>query len=132
MHLFAYGTLMFPEVWELVAGTPFATEEATLAGFAIRRVVGDVYPVMISADGASRVCGLVHRDLDEALLTHLDEYESDLYDRVAVTPRLASGEAIECQAYVLPARRLIHVSESPWDADEFAASQLTAYMARLK
>jgi gamma-glutamylcyclotransferase (GGCT)/AIG2-like uncharacterized protein YtfP len=132
MHLFAYGTLTFPEVWERVVGKHFASEPATLDGFVVRRVVDDVYPVMISADDASRVCGLVYRDLDEAMLTHLDDYESDLYDRVAVTAKLSSGEAIECQAYVLPSRHLSHASESPWNSEEFAARQLASYMERLK
>jgi hypothetical protein len=35
MHVFTYGTLMFPEVWQAVVGREFATIEGTAAEFAI-------------------------------------------------------------------------------------------------
>jgi gamma-glutamylcyclotransferase (GGCT)/AIG2-like uncharacterized protein YtfP len=132
MHLFAYGTLMFPEVWERVAGKQFVSEPATLDGFLVRRVADDVYPVLLRGDAHDRAAGLVFRDIDDNALAALDDYESSFYDRIAVVVTSAANEPLECQAYVLPKRLQQEASDEPWTADEFAACQLTAYLERLR
>jgi gamma-glutamylcyclotransferase (GGCT)/AIG2-like uncharacterized protein YtfP len=132
MNLFAYGTLMFPEVWEQVVGRPFAAERATISGFAVRRVVDDVYPVLIHADKNSGVDGLVFRNVDHATLARLDAYESDFYQRLEVTATLSNGECLACQAYVLPERNRDAASAETWNADEFAVHSLAQYLQRLR
>jgi gamma-glutamylcyclotransferase (GGCT)/AIG2-like uncharacterized protein YtfP len=132
VNLFAYGTLMFPEVWERVVGIRSVGEPATLVGYVVRRAADDVYPVLIRGEEHDRVAGLVFRDIDEQTLAKLDAYESDLYDRIAVSVVLESGEALECQAYVLPARLRRNASGEAWNRKEFAAHALNEYIDRLK
>jgi gamma-glutamylcyclotransferase (GGCT)/AIG2-like uncharacterized protein YtfP len=130
MNLFAYGTLMFPEIWRRVVGRDFATLPATLAGYAVYHVANGVYPVMVAADADSPVSGLIYVDVDVASMALLDEYESDLYDRVAVIAS-ADDRRIECQAYVLPASRRSYASNEPWNAERFKSEALAEYLRRL-
>jgi gamma-glutamylcyclotransferase (GGCT)/AIG2-like uncharacterized protein YtfP len=131
MNLFAYGTLMYPEMWRRVVGREFPAEPAELAGYAVYRVADGVYPVLVAAQADARVRGLVFRDLDAAAFQRLDEYESDLYDRTAVSAVAADGRLIRCQAYVLPAARRAWASDEPWDAERFRRFELEAYLRRL-
>ena len=131
MHLFAYGTLMFPEVWRRVVGRDVPAQRATAAGFAVYRVRNGVYPVMVSAEAGERVVGVVYRDLDPATFDALDAYESDLYERIAIEVKLDSGSALTCQAYVLPISRAGHASDERWDAAEFKQMWLADYLQSL-
>jgi gamma-glutamylcyclotransferase (GGCT)/AIG2-like uncharacterized protein YtfP len=132
MNLFAYGTLMFPEVWERVVGRPFVAERATISGFAVRRVVDDVYPVLVHADKCSGVVGLVFRNIDHDTLARLDAYESDFYQRLEVIATLSNSESLACQAYVLPEHNRDAASAEAWNADEFAVHSLARYLQRLR
>ncbi len=131
MHLFAYGTLMFPEVWDRVVGRSSPAEPATAAGFAVFRVRNGVYPVMVRGNAREVVRGVVYRDLDQVAFQLLDAYESDLYERIAIDVTLNSGETLDCQAYVLPESRASHTSAEHWDAEEFGRSDLAAYLNAL-
>ena len=131
MNLFTYGTLMFPEIWRRVVGREFVTLPAELVGYAVYRVRSDVYPVMVSADPDSRVRGVIYLDVDDATTALLDEYESDLYDRVPVAATDDDGRLIECQTYVLPPSRRSFASNVPWDILWFEREALDQYVARL-
>ena len=50
MRLFAYGTLMFPEIWHRVVGRDYPSAPGALRGYAIRRVIDDLYPVVFACD----------------------------------------------------------------------------------
>ena len=50
LHLFTYGTLMFPEVWQAVVGKDFETTPAQLPGYQIFRVRDAVYPGIIATE----------------------------------------------------------------------------------
>jgi gamma-glutamylcyclotransferase (GGCT)/AIG2-like uncharacterized protein YtfP len=131
MHLFAYGTLMFPEVWRFVVGREFAGEGAEIKGFAVFRVRNGVYPVMITESADAAVRGIVYQDLDDATVAKLDAYESELYDRVTVTASVDSGGLLACEAYVLPHARAELATREPWDAAKFQRDELPPYLNRL-
>ncbi len=131
MHLFAYGTLMFPEVWGRVVARPFEVRRATLGGFAVYRAVGGEYPVMVEAGAEARVGGLVYLGVDDESLTLLDRYESDLYERRIVRAVTGDGQMLDCQAYVLPASRRELASQILWDADWFRREALAGYLRAL-
>lgn len=52
LHLFTYGTLMFPEVWRVVVGKEFQTLPAVAPGYQIFHVRGAVYPGIIAIDAS--------------------------------------------------------------------------------
>jgi gamma-glutamylcyclotransferase (GGCT)/AIG2-like uncharacterized protein YtfP len=131
MNLFTYGTLMVPEVWQAVVGREFATVRGEVQGFAVYRVRNSVYPVMVEAPPESCVAGLIYLDVDEAALAALDDFESELYDRVSVNALVASSETMPCHAYVLPARRAHFATNESWELSRFRLNDLAAYLKRL-
>ncbi|MCA9235503.1 MAG: gamma-glutamylcyclotransferase [Planctomycetales bacterium] len=129
MHLFTYGTLMFAEVWRRVVPREFATEQATVRGYRVRRAAGELFPVMMPAEADAAVTGVVYFDVDVASLALLDEYESTLYDRVGLTAVLPDGRQIECQGYVLPHDKACFASNEPWTPEWFREHGLRRYLA---
>jgi gamma-glutamylcyclotransferase (GGCT)/AIG2-like uncharacterized protein YtfP len=131
MHLFAYGTLMFPEVWDRVVGRGFTPAPATATGFAVYRVRNGLYPVLVRAVASQVVQGVVYRDLDAETIAALDAYESDFYERIAIDATLADGTTLTSQAYLLSSENLRHASEEPWDAADFKRNSLASYLRQL-
>ena len=154
--LFAYGTLLFPPVLRVIAGSVPRSIPATLDGFARRRVAGELFPAIVEAPG-ERVDGVLYLGLDDRAWRRLDAFEGDLYERrsvVVTVPRalvpaeldsagacdggsLIAGGAAERRTlsgltYVLD-RELRHRSSAAlWDPDAFARDHLEAFVARLE
>ncbi len=128
MHLFTYGTLMFPEVWKRISIDRFPSQPAKLPGYAIYRVKDAVYPGIISADKESVVDGVLYDGIDEDTLFELDTYESNFYERIPVLAYTADGLQVECQAYIVPNSRHEMLSNEPWDADQFREQELEKYL----
>lgn len=128
MRLFTYGTLMFPEVWQRISIGVFPAEPAVLRGYAMYRVKDAVYPGIIRADTGPEVHGLVYTDLDEDTLFELDTYESSFYERLPVRVTLASGEEVECHAYIVPSSRRDLLTSESWDAEMFRVNELDRYL----
>jgi gamma-glutamylcyclotransferase (GGCT)/AIG2-like uncharacterized protein YtfP len=131
MHVFTYGTLMYPNVWRAVAGRSFATVEGTAAGYAIFRVRDAVFPGIIAAAKDSFVRGVVYRDVDRASLERLDRFEDDFYERQALWIDCDDGQRRNAQAYVVPPENRDVLTTEPWDADAFVGSGgLEQFIAR--
>jgi len=128
MSLFAYGTLMFAEVWRRIGIGEFETQPATLPGYAVYRVQDSVIPGMVQTNADDQVTGLIYHGLDEETLFELDTYESDLYKRIAVQATAADGALIECQAFVIPESHRQAVTDEFWDADWFEKHELENYL----
>jgi len=128
MHLFTYGTLVFPEVWKRIAVRKFEGERATLRGFSIYRVKDAVFPGIVRSCVEDYVTGMLYRDLDGETLFELDAYESDFYLRETVQVTLEDGEEVECQAYLVPDSRRELLTDEPWDAQWFAEHKLEKYL----
>ena len=127
-NLFAYGTLMFPEVWERIGIEEFKSTPAILPGFAIYRVHDAVFPGIVRASEENCVKGVMYLDLDEETLFEIDTYESGLYKREEVTATLDNGEVVQCSAYVIPDSRRQALTEEPWDAAQFQENELKKYL----
>lgn len=128
MHLFTYGTLVFPEVWQRIAVSEAAAERATLSGYAIYRVKDAVFPGVVRAEETDQVAGVLYRDLDDDTLFELDAYESDFYRRETIQVVTESGKTVECQGYVVPDSRRDMLTDEPWDAKWFAEHKLEKYL----
>jgi gamma-glutamylcyclotransferase (GGCT)/AIG2-like uncharacterized protein YtfP len=121
MHVFTYGTLMFPEIWQAVAGRPSAAMRGKLDGFAIYRVRGQLFPGILAASPADVVPGVVYLDVGPEALRRLDQFEDDFYERQAVTVHCDDGQRREAQSYVVPHGRSNVLTTEGWSADEFIA-----------
>jgi gamma-glutamylcyclotransferase (GGCT)/AIG2-like uncharacterized protein YtfP len=128
MYLFAYGTLMFADVWKRIGIVQFASQPATLSGFAIYRIRGALIPGIIRTGPEDQVQGILYHGLDEATLEELDVYESDLYQRTTVHARGRDSELFECQTYVIPVANRKVLSAEAWDADWFQQHGLAQYL----
>ncbi len=122
MHVFTYGTLMFPEVWRSVTGREFQTVEGTAPGFAIYRVQDAVFPGIIAASQHDAVPGVVHLDVDEPSLTRLDLFEDDFYERRSLCIDCTDGVQRSAFAYVVPESNRRVLSGEHWDRGTFISS----------
>jgi len=121
MHVFTYGTLMYPEVWRAVVGREFATVGGRAAGFAIYRVRDAVFPGIIAATPRDAVRGVVYLDVDEASVDRLDRFEDGFYERQQIVVAGEDGRELVADSYVVPHARREVLTEEPWLAEEFVA-----------
>ncbi len=132
MHLFTYGTLMFPAVWRAVVGREFPTRPASAAGFCVTRAQGELFPVMYAGHPGDVVRGLLYVDVDDATMAVLDEFESTLYERVALSATLADGGEVTCHAYLLPERNRRFASDEAWTREWFERAAMEEYLRRIE
>lgn len=122
MHVFAYGTLMFPEVWQAVVGRGFPTIAASAPGYEIYRVAKAVYPGIVAAAETSSVPGIVYLDVDEESLARLDWFEDDFYKRQSIGVVCAEGERRMADTYVVPPHQKQFLTKEPWTRTSFLSS----------
>lgn len=127
MNLFTYGSLMFPAVWNRVAGEAFASAPAVLEGFEARKVRGQSYPVLVGAPGG-RTRGVVYFDLTPEAVARLDRFEGDFYRRVPVTLKLERGGEIPAEVYAAAREDHPDVSPELWSAEEFERTHLESFL----
>lgn len=128
MHLFTYGTLTFPEVWDRISVGKFPSRPAVLRGYAMYRVKDAVYPGIVRGDSQSEVPGVLYDDLDEDTLFELDTYESSFYERLPVQVVLEDGSEVECHAYIVPDSRRDLLTDELWDKEWFRTHELNHYL----
>jgi gamma-glutamylcyclotransferase (GGCT)/AIG2-like uncharacterized protein YtfP len=122
MHVFTYGTLMFPEVWQAVVGRQYETVAGTAKGFAIYRVVNAVFPGIAAGDERDLVGGVVYLGVDHASLTRLDLFEGNFYERQALWVECADGQRRAAEAYVVPPQNRRVLTAEPWQRASFISS----------
>ena len=133
MNIFAYGSLIIPEVWEAVTGETHRSEPGHIEGFIRRTVRGASYPGIITCEdgGASeRVDGAIYHSVAPESLAALDAFESDFYIRVPVIAKDGSGTAVSCQVYLVPPENAHLLSGEAWDLERFRAEHLDAFLGR--
>ncbi|MEM7454505.1 MAG: gamma-glutamylcyclotransferase family protein [Planctomycetota bacterium] len=137
-NLFAYGTLMFPEVAVAVSGISSPGEEFTLSGY--RRYEARIrtsanFPAIIEDAGAS-VDGLLFRNLSNDQIRRLDWFEevaNGLYQRRAQSVRVRE-EKLSVWFYVCgPAlkRILLEPLSKPWCPESFEKKELQWYLSHV-
>lgn len=126
MNLFAYGTLMWPEVLEAVTGRRMTGTKAVLEGYTRRRVKGEHYPVVIQSLEDS-VEGVLYEGLTEREVQVLDDFEGEAYDRV-----VHEFNGAPAFVYVL-SDDWKHIAESlPWNPADFNAEHLAAFCSEYR
>ena len=125
--LFTYGSLMLPEVMEILAGRRLPSRAAVIAGYARHALRGVVYPAVVPAAGA-RVAGVLWEGLDAAALALIDRFEGELYERAACEAEVAGGGGVAAQVYVLAPAYRARLLAHDWDEAEFRRLHLTRYL----
>jgi gamma-glutamylcyclotransferase (GGCT)/AIG2-like uncharacterized protein YtfP len=122
MHVFTYGTLMFPEVWKAVVGREFSSIAGAASGFAIFRVRDAVFPGIIAAGERDAVRGVVYLDVDPDSVARLDLFEDDFYRRESLRIDCDDGQRRSAEAYVVPDANRAVLTDEMWRPDEFVAT----------
>lgn len=121
MHLFAYGTLMCPDIMAEVSGLQRPVTAATLRGYQRLRVKGEDYPALLP-DPAGCVPGVIYRDIPETAWTLLDRFEGDMYVREQVQVELDDGCSIAVETYIVNGPFIDCLEEVEWDFTDFLSN----------
>lgn len=119
MNLFAYGTLMDPDIIARVSGARFRGEPATLHGYARKRLAGEVYPAIFRHAG-SLVGGVVYFDVSLEAFARLDRFEGSTYLRVEASAQRANEGHVLAQAYVIAPEYVSQLTDEDWSYSAFA------------
>ncbi len=128
--LFAYGSLMFDEVWLHVVGRGRPSAAAALRDHAAYTVAGYSFPGMVAETGATTP-GRLYFDLSPGDWERLDAFEDTFYQRLAVSAVDAGGQAHHAQAYLVPAARADVLSATRWTPGWFADHALGDFLDRI-
>lgn len=96
-NVFVYGTLMYPEFIEELAGRRYEMKEATLHGYRRYRVKEKIYPGVIPGEG--RVEGKLLLDVDPGSIQLFDMYEGEEYKRIEVEV-ISEGQTYKAYMYL--------------------------------
>lgn len=120
MHIFTYGSLMFPEIWQRVVRGNYRSATATLPGFARYALADDTYPGMV-AQAEAAVEGVLYYDVAPPDLAALDAFEGREYRREKVNVVIESGETVIACTYIFLAEQ--RLSGLPWEPQAFQMSR---------
>jgi len=127
MKIFAYGTLLIPDVMYAVTTRVFRFKNAILRGYARFTVKGESYPGIIPVTDAATE-GIIYIDVDESSLERLDAFEGDMYQRTPILAETEGGEIFNAEAYVVKPKFRNHLSSSDWNMKEFDQKHLKAFL----
>jgi len=121
--LFVYGTLMFPEVLEVLLGRTPEMAPAALDGWRAAALADRVYPGLVAATRPGvAAAGRVLLGLDDHERGVLDAFEESIYERRTV--ELADGR--EATTYVWLDGDAVLPDD--WDPHTFARDHLAVYV----
>ena len=130
-HLFAYGTLAFPEVMETVTGRSFASAEGVAPGFASFLLKDRLYPGLTAVHG-ERCAGMIYFHVDDRSLAMLDDFEDDVYVRRLLHVNTHDVQSLEAYTYLIPPQDRHCLTPLSWQPDLFRAKHLPAYLEGCK
>ncbi len=128
IHLFTYGSLMFPNVWSEVARGHYETIEGRVYGFQRRRIRNETFPALIPGTPHDFVDGIVYCNLSLDDLKRLDEFEGDYYVRRSVECNLLNGTLIKAQAYLFKEEFFHLIEMKEWDPQWFSENGILSFL----
>lgn len=137
MNLFVYGTLLFPEIRELVGGRIFEFHPAVLHGYKIRRVNDATFPAIVkTSNPTSQVNGEVLFDVSRSELALFDAYEDSFYLRdevqVSLTKENEGSTVLKTSVYHVPEKLADQLlSDDQWLRSWFNTHHRSTFYQRL-
>lgn len=128
MHLFTYGSLMFPEVWNTVVRGSYQKQPARLYGFQRRAIESETYPAAIAAGVDDHIDGQLYMNITADDMQRLDRFEGDDYDNVEVPLTLANGEVVMARLYLYRHRERLAARD--WDVAWFEREGIKSFIAQ--
>ncbi|MAE96465.1 MAG: gamma-glutamylcyclotransferase [Deltaproteobacteria bacterium] len=124
--LFAYGTLLVPEVFELVVGRRVAGSRAVLEGHVRRRLHGAVYPALVPRH-SEKTLGQLYPGLSKEELARVDAFEGERYVRRPCVVETSEGVK-HAAVYVLRSEHGGLLDGRDWDLAAFEREELEDYL----
>lgn len=128
MHVFTYGSLMFPEVWNKVVQGTYESAKGTLHGHRRRSLLEESYPVVFEGAPSERVAGLVYMDVSDNDVKRLDIFEGIYYDRKSIELVMHDGKSLNAETFILKADFYEKVDDTPWDVERFKLVGLSRFL----
>lgn len=127
-RVFAYGTLMFPEIAAAVAGERLECEPARLPDHARHALRQRPYPGAVPCPGR-QIEGVLCHDVSARALARIDAFEGGLYRRHHVAVRFGDqGESCGALVYLLRPRWHPLLLRADWCPDTFRERWLEHYL----
>ena len=126
-HIFTYGSLMFPEVWQSIVKQDYESQLAWVDGFRRTCILGDNYPVVLPRAGQKNLEGVVYFSVKTQDITRLDRFEGEYYFRRRIRPHIlidGKPKSIEADLYVLKPKYSELATLRPWDPEFFERREL--------
>ena len=126
MNLFAYGTLMIPEIFSEVTARNCQPENAVLNDYARFRLEGEPFPAIVKAKGRSTE-GVIYRLIDFTAFRRLDAFEGERYARTPVLVRTGTGVDL-AMTYVLKDIYRHLLTDLPWSLEAFRENEKERFL----
>jgi gamma-glutamylcyclotransferase (GGCT)/AIG2-like uncharacterized protein YtfP len=127
-HVFTYGSLMFPPVWNRVVTGDYQSQEASVHGFRRLAVRNKEHPALVISRGAPSITGRVYFDVSNFDIDRLDRFETNRYARVTIASTLNNESADIVLADAFLALNLSELAEHDWDVAQFEREGLPRFM----
>lgn len=128
MHLFTYGSLMFPQVWSSVVRGHYRRQPARLNGYQRCSIKGETYPAAVVATLDNFIDGQLYMNLTAAEMERLDRFEGGDYERVVAPVILAEGGVVMAALYRY--RHPGRLDARPWDVEWFEREGMALFLAQ--
>lgn len=128
MHIFTYGSLMFPMVWSRVVRGHYNHAEALLSGYIRRAVIGEHYPVVLKSSSNQQVPGVIYFDVTPVDIERLDLFEGPQYERIETMICLADNRHLDAGVYILRDSYRTIAAAWDWDPEQFRQNGLRQFL----
>ncbi len=128
MHLFTYGSLMFPQVWTTVVRGDYQQQPVRLQGYRRCCIKSEIYPAAITASAANFIDGQLYLNMDAADQQRLDQFEGDDYEKIEAPLMLAEGGVLIAAVYLYRYPERLEAQE--WDVQWFEREGIKSFLAQ--
>lgn len=122
-NIFAYGTLMNPEIVTALTGKSFASKLATISDYCVCALPQRPYPGMIKKDRAVAK-GLALIDVDDRSLRIISDWEDSEYQPRLIQVTTSDNEALSCLAFIWMGQTI----DTEWDNNTFREQYMSEYI----
>ncbi len=131
-HLFTYGTLELPEVFEAITGDEVRGIPASVENFARYLLKGECYPGIVAVEGEVTK-GTLYLNVDPAAMQKIENYEDACYDKHRLKVVTTDDQReFEAMAFVIPETKSHLLSRHKWDQREFADKHLENFLRYIR
>lgn len=128
MHLFTYGSLMFPQVWTTVVRGNYQKQPARLHGHQRRSIKGETYPAAVAASAADFIDGQLYMNISSEDMRRLDNFEGDDYEKIEAPVTLSGSSVVMAAVYLY--RHLERLEAQEWDVQWFKREGVKIFLAQ--